>query len=394
MFAVSNASLSRRLHAKYLAIIMGAIALDWVSIASASSQEPLAPTHELNSPVSFREQEINIGGQSITTATAGQLESSSSTHSASRAKQRVGVRDLFPLFGGDASLDGVTPAADPNMSYGIVVFFDYDSFMGVPDAGWANNGLRTGFNFANKLGPITEATGLCSQIGTSVGVYDWVGTDYRLQHQDRAETQGFLTYGLYRRPSETNRWTGGMVQDWSFNDTYGVFGQNPVMSQLRGQFGYAFSASNEFGLTGATPLTSSHRTVPFFGDTTWRPLSQLSWYWHHKWSAGGPDTLLTIGAPSRSRLAGGGSVGDFIVSAIATCPLSDAVAINSGVTYMHPSSSPGPTGASDETWNFIAGLSIYPRRNARSTTVGGQQSMPLIPVANNGSFIVDTDKTY
>ncbi|MCA9179965.1 MAG: hypothetical protein KDA51_00890, partial [Planctomycetales bacterium] len=94
------------------------------------------------------------------------------------------------------------------------------------------------------------------------------------------------------------------------------------------------------------------------------------------------------------RLSGEGSVGDYVVSAIGDCPLNDVVSLVSGVTYMHPSSRPGITAAKDEMWNFSVGISIYLGRNARSATVAGQQHMPLLPVADNGTFIVDTDKTY
>lgn len=307
---------------------------------------------------------------------------------------RVRLREIFPLFYEDISLQDIAVEAERTRSFGSLLFFDYDAFMGAPDAGWTNNGIRVGGNFANRLGAITDRTGICTQIGTSVGVYDWAGTDYRLQHQDRAETQGFLTYGVYCKPTDGRRIVGGFVQDWSFNDTYGVFGQNPTMSQLRGQLGYAINAGNEFGLSGAVPVVSSTRTVRFFGETKWEPISRLSWYWHHKWNTSGPDTWISIGVPSHSRLNGDGSVGDYVVSAIGDCPLSDTVSLVSGISYMHPSSRPGPSGASDEMWNFSVGIAIYPGRNARSATIAGQQHMPLLPVANNGTFIVDSSKTY
>ncbi len=315
-------------------------------------------------------------------------------NSVGKSTERLRLREIFPIFDEDISLQGVAVEAERTRSFGSLIFLDYDAFMGPPDAGWTNNGIRVGMNFGSRLGSITDRTGICTQVGASIGVYDWVGTDYRLEHKDRAETQGFVTYGFYRRPTDERRIVGGIVQDWSFNDTYSVFGQNPVMSQLRGQLGYAFSASNEFGLSGVVPVVSSKRTVRFFGETKWEPISRLSWYWHHKWNAYGPDTWISIGAPSRSRLNGEGSIGDYVVSAIGDCPLSDSVSLVSGVTYMHPSSAPGPAGAIDEMWNFSIGISIYPGRNARSRTIAGQQFMPLMPVADNGTFIVDASKTY
>ncbi|MEX0725995.1 MAG: DUF6666 family protein, partial [Planctomycetaceae bacterium] len=298
----------------------------------------------------------------------------------------VGLRDLFPLFWGDPSLDGVPPVSDEGYSNGIWYFVDYDAFRGVPDGSWENNGIRVGFNYGTKLGRFSEITGIGAQVGASIGVYDWGGTKYRQKNKNKAETQGFLTYGLFRKPQENSPWSAALVQDWMFNDTFSVFGENPTLSQLRGQIGYAVSASNEFGVAGAVYVRSDSREVRGFGHTTWQPISTLSAYWHHKWSLGGPDTWITAGTPERTRLAGGGSVGDYLVSATALCPLSNAVSVFSNVTYMHQSASPGPNGANDEAWNFIVGISIYPRRNSRSQTVAGERWMPLLPTANNGSF--------
>jgi hypothetical protein len=274
----------------------------------------------------------------------------------------------------------------------MVVFVDYDGFRGVPDYSWENNGIRVGFNAATRLGPISDLTGIGLQAGSSIGVYDWAGTDYRLQNQNQAETQGFFTYGLYRKPDEISRVTGAVVQDISTNANFGVYAQSPVLSQLRAQLGYATSASNEFGVWGTAHVFASTRDIPGIGAATWQSINQVSGYWHHKWSAGGPDTWLSVGLPAYDRLVGGGSVGDYLVTASANCPLNDAVSIYSSVTYMHQSAAPGPAGADDEAWNFTVGLMIYPMRNARTSTVAGQRWMPLLPVADNGSFLVDTNK--
>lgn len=59
---------------------------------------------------------------------------------------------------------------------------------------------------------------------------------------------------------------------------------------------------------------------------------------------------------------------------------------------MHPSSRPGPDGAEEEAWNFTIGVSIYPGCDSRSSTVAGRSWKPLMPLANNGSFLVDTNQ--
>ena len=312
----------------------------------------------------------------------------------SESDRPVGIRDTFPLFDGDRSLADLAPISDDSQSKGLLLFVDYDAFRGVSDGAWENNGIRTGFNYASRLGQFSDLTGIGAQVGASVGIYDWAGTDYRAQNQNQAETQGFITYGFYRKPTEESRFTGGVVQDWSFNDNFGVFGKSPSMSQIRSQLGYAVSASNEFGIWGTAHVLSSTLNVNHFGPTTWRSVNQLSGYWHHKWFAGGPDTWISVGVPSSDRLAGGGSLGDYLVSASSSCPLSNAVALTSSVTYMHQSGRLGGDSSNDEAWNFTVGISIYPGRNAVSSTVAGQRWMPLMPVANNGTFLVDASQHY
>src|SRR5262249_19245843 len=62
------------------------------------------------------------------------------------------------------------------------VFLNYDSWRGISDGDWQNNGLHTGINFGTKLGEFSDWTGVGFQIGASVGVYDWSGADYHLKH--------------------------------------------------------------------------------------------------------------------------------------------------------------------------------------------------------------------
>ncbi|HEX4149834.1 MAG TPA: hypothetical protein VHY20_12635, partial [Pirellulales bacterium] len=91
------------------------------------------------------------------------------------------------------------------------------------------------------------------------------------------------------------------------------------------------------------------------------------------------------------RLNGDGTLGSFIVSALASVPLSNSISLYTLVTYMRPSDRPSAAAAEEDAWNFTIGLSFTTRRNARSSTVAGQCWMPQLPVANNGFFLVDTN---
>jgi hypothetical protein len=119
-------------------------------------------------------------------------------------------------------------------------------------------------------------------------------------------------------------------------------------------------------------------------------VNQINPYWHYKWGPGGADTMIWVGVPVSS--LSGGSLGNFDVGALANVPLGDSVGLYSLVTYLHPSSSAGGAGSTEEAWNFTIGLAFYPRHNARSSTVAGQCWMPQLPVANNGYFLVNTSR--
>jgi len=276
----------------------------------------------------------------------------------------------------------------------VIAFVSYDSWRGHPDGSWQHNGISSGLNFGTRLGRFSDLTGIGFQIGGSAAAYDWAGTDYRTRNQDQAQPQGFLTYGLFRRANDGSPWSAAVVQDWMFNSNYGEFAQNPTLSQWRGQAGYALGAFNEVGLWGTWRARGDTRDVPGFGSVSWRPINQLNVYARHKWGIAGPETALWLGVPEHDRLAGGGSLGDWIVGLLGNFPLSDRLAVYSLVTYMHQSASAGGIAATEDAWNFTVGLSFYPAANARWNTVAGQCWTPMLPVANNGYFLVDTNRIF
>jgi hypothetical protein len=61
---------------------------------------------------------------------------------------------------------------------------------------------------------------------------------------------------------------------------------------------------------------------------------------------------------------------------------------------MHPAVGAGEFGSSDEAWQIFTGISYSFRGRARSSNVYGRRWSPLMPVANNGYFLVDTNKWY
>ena len=296
-------------------------------------------------------------------------------------------------YGVHPSLVGLCPSCDQSPARAVIAFVSYDSWRGIQDGSWQNNGIASGLNFGTRLGRFSDWTGIGFQIGGSAAAYDWAGTDYRTRNQDQAQPQGFITYGFFRKANDERRISAAIVQDWMINSNFGEFAQNPTLGQWRGQVGYMLSPANEVGIWGTWRLHSDSRIVGGV-NTIWRPVNQLNFYSHHKWSAGGPDTWIWVGVPEHDRLAGGGSLGDYLVGLLGNFPLSDAASVYSLVTYMHQSGAGGAVAASEDAWNFSIGLALYPGRNARSTMVAGQCWLPQLPVANNGYFLNDTNQVF
>jgi hypothetical protein len=277
---------------------------------------------------------------------------------------------------------------------GLITFVAYDAFRGVSDGTWENNGITTGINYGTRLGAFSDLTGIGFQGGGSVGVFDWSGTDYRAFNQNEAETQGFVTYGFFRKPTAASKLNLAVVNDWMIVNNFGVYGQTISLSQWRVHAGYAVNAKNEIGLWGAWRMVGDSKNIAGVGPTTWRPIDQLNAFWHYKWTPGGADTWIWVGVPERHRLGAAGSLGDYLASAQANVPLNDRFSLYALVNYMHPSAHPGPAAAGEDAWNFTIGFWFYPGRNARSSGVAGRCWLPSLPVANNGLFLVDTNRAF
>eukprot|EP00913_Durusdinium_trenchii_P028391 g26619.t1 len=274
------------------------------------------------------------------------------------------------------------------------ILIGYDSWRGRPDGGWGNFGLHTGFNLGTSLGALSEYTGIGAQIGGTIGVYNWAGSDYRLSNQDQVTTQGFVTLGLFRNADENSHISAGIVQDWMFNETYGVFGEDVVLDQWRAMVGWSFNESDEIGVWGAWRGGTERRNVQNFGRVTWQAHNQVNVFWHHKWPGSHADTWIWVGLPEQDRLNANGTLGDYIAGLYASVPLSDEFSLYTMVNYMNQSATRGAAGAKEDYWNFYVGIAFSPWSSTRTNDVRGRRYAPRLPIANNGLFLVDTTHNY
>ena len=288
-------------------------------------------------------------------------------------------------------------------SVGLVLFDDVDSWRGVGDRGNIfnrpsnNDGGSFGFNFATRLGAFTDMTSLSFQFGASYGLYDLSGRPFNFGTltTTQAQQQVFVTTGFFKRANDDSSWSFGLVHDWMLNQAWGAFAVNPTLGQWRGQIAYAVDSSNEFGLWGSL-RDKGDTNLDFFGNSVvTRPISQGNLFWHHKWALGA-DGWVWIGLPENDRLNqfAGGSLGDFIIGSSMTAPLNDYVSLYANTQYMHPSASPGSIASGDASWYIAVGVQYTVGGGALAKNVGGNSWLPLMPVANNGNFLVDSVRTF
>ena len=285
---------------------------------------------------------------------------------------------------------GPAPSADETPQQ-LYAFHGYSSWRGISDgSGPNNNGFFYGANFGTRLGQLSDRTGIVAQIGGSGGFYDLNGRASPFESNEIVQ-QGFITAGLFRRADELTNFSAGVAFDGMFNDNFGQYGASPFLGQLRYQVAYALNDWHEFGMWGTVRMAGE--TQDILGPLSFRAVDQFNFFWHHKF-AFGADATSWIGFPDHTKLGGNGSLGNYIFGGTLTAPLSPAWAVYMDLQYMPPSAHIGSTAAKEESFFLGIGLMFYPGRNSRTASVSGSRWRPYLPVANNGSFMVDTNRTF
>lgn len=300
---------------------------------------------------------------------------------------------------------------------GVVLFGGIDAFQSVADSvivpglGFSQNregsfGIKLGGNVAVPI----SSSGFSVQSGMSYGVYDFHGRPNGLPGLVFAETassmeQLFITTGLFHRPDSGDGLAYGLVYDWMAADNYGVWSNEPFLGQWRAKIEYAFTRDNSIGVW-ATKRDNGDSQLPIPGTESFplarrafKPTSQVNLFFHHRF-ASGADGRLYMGIVEGNRLgstpppallgSGQGSLADVTFGGDLNVPISNRLASYASVYYAKPSSRGGVGGgASEDSWNVSVGIAIYPGRDARMNSVLGNRNQPFLPVANNGSFLVD-----
>lgn len=314
------------------------------------------------------------------------------THSRVSHLQEVTTADLSD--GGCAG--GATGASAGDVTYeccdcvgnwldNTLLWAGFDAFKSLGDSippagtgtGFMNSaGAVAGFNTGFRLGDLRPR----GQIGASYGVYDWKGRD--TVSNSSAEQQTFLTVGVYKRSdvAECDNISWGLVYDQFWGHQWGVFANEVYLGQFRGIVGYAWNDWNEVGVWG-TLHTTTDSTAPFLTPPAIRAMNQANVYLRHNWEFGG-STMAYAGAVDNADVA------SWLLGMLGTAPLNDRVSLYGNAVFALPGSGGCADGSNELQWNLGVGLQVSLGGKSVSSTVSGHQGLPLLPVANNGSFLI------
>ncbi len=263
---------------------------------------------------------------------------------------------------------------------------------GISDgSGENNNGFSYGFNYGTKLGALSDYTGIGAQIGASYGLYDLNGRSSGFRDKE-IQQQTFLTAGIFRAANKDSNFSFGVVWDGMFNTNFGIYAVSPFLCQVRGQIAYALNQQHEIGIW--TAIRTNNASAAAGGQAlSFRAVDQFTLFYHHRFGFGG-DGVSWFGIPDHTKLGGTGSLGQYTFGGTLTAPLSPRFGAFTGLQYMAPSSRSGAAAAVEEAFYITAGLTFYPYANSRPSNVAGDCWMPYMPVATDGTFLVDTNHTF
>jgi hypothetical protein len=167
------------------------------------------------------------------------------------------------------------------------------------------------------------------------------------------------------------------------NRNFGVFGVNPTLAQARALLGYVLQEQDELGIWGSVNTQTAHQISSQL-SLKFRAISQGSVFWRHSFS-NTASSLVWAGIPfKRGLMFNSGSPGLYILGFRFRAPLNATFSLEGHGAYMGGRKFSG--GGSERTYaaNLCVGLTYAFGKAAPSQA-------PLFPVADNSTFLVDTN---
>jgi hypothetical protein len=255
----------------------------------------------------------------------------------------------------------------------------YASLGDFPLGGFGNSfGMVGGFNSAAGLGD----SQIRGQFGATYGGYDFSGRGFGAEAQS-LEEQIYVTGGVSKRSDVAcgDYVSWGIVYDALFTDNWGANALELTLGQYRGIVGYALNDCNEVGVWAALNAQTDGEVITGRGAVNLKAMNQGNIYWRRSYETGA-TTMLYFGAMDDA------AVGDWVVGLNGRAPLNDRVALYGNFNYVTPGVGAGILGDQLDQWNVSFGLVFNWGCKAKSPNISGAQGLPLLPVANNGSFLI------
>jgi hypothetical protein len=275
---------------------------------------------------------------------------------------------------------------------GLSVFGGVENFRGIPDAeGGNNHGICVGFNAASPI-PALALRGFGFQLGGSAAVLDFAGRGRPSRNRKSVQGQEFITAGLFIRALPEMPLSMGIVYDCMFNQNYGVYGEDPTLQQIRGQFAYYFTNCDEFGLWATYDLNKTHQIQHYSYyefDIAFRPIAQANIFWRHLFG-NGVESSVSLGYTLRNRLDRYHSnrPGKYIVGLELSVPFLESWLLVGKASYMQPGTKRGIHGQMDYASNISINVVYFFGGNPNTTE--NCAWMPYLPLADNTYFLVDS----
>ena len=273
----------------------------------------------------------------------------------------------FDVYGGDGACDrcGGGCRTLPTLS----LWGGVHGFKGPTDFGRNGNfGFQEGANWSSSLG--NHCPSLCGfsyQVGMNATESNFVGDQTVGRFHEGERDQAFFTAGVFHRAVCAGlQW--GVVYDY-LRDGYL---ENFELQQIRGEVSLVRQTGGEFGFWGAWGL----------GTDQWQGLTveatDVYAFFYRKTFCNAGQARLWAGFTSNS---------DGLLGADVYIPLGESFALTSSFHYLIPEEGSEAGGSTHETWSLAMNLVWYFGRNP---CVHQSPNRPLMPVADNSYFLIDT----
>lgn len=254
------------------------------------------------------------------------------------------------------------------------LFAGVDAFKGPLDQGRNGNfGFHEGLNWGIPLGAMLDAshTRIGFQLGLMATQSNFQGHQVEGEAVEEGRDQLFFTAGLFRR-ALCHEFQWGAVFDFMHDSYY----DTTDVKQIRAELSYVISPKWEWGFWGA--FNSSRESVlvndvPILYEAT----DQYTFFYRRQFDCGG-DGRLWAGFTGNS---------DFLLGTEFILPIGRSWALQNSFHFLIPKEGGDAVGQREESWSLGMSLVWYPGQAVHCALQHPYR--PLLPVANNGNFMVD-----